>query len=389
MLRFENMNENSDLSNNNSYKEFTLKDFYKIYREKRKKIIIISLIAGLIAAFVVYFVMDPIFLSYGTVKTSGKVVGLNFGIPGSEIGDFGEVLTGTSYTKELAFYENILNSRRCLEETLLKFNLMEENNYKNMQRAVKDFRENIMYIVKDKVSGTMDVGIYQKDPAKAKEIAEFVIHQLDKINIELNLLNAKNQREFIEERYKQSSEKLIFAEDSLKLFQDDYGISPDVQIRAASEIELQLEAEIESEKISLELLQKILSPNQDEIKLMQDKISALEKRLYKIQNSSDGTSKLQLKGSPDVVLKFVRLKRQVEIQNKILSVLLPLYEQSKIEEKREIPTILVLDQPFIPDEKTKPKRIITILAVMILAASFSYAYFFIRTQLKRIEGINT
>lgn len=383
------MNENPGDLNNNKYKEFTLSDFIRIYRENRRKIFTVSIILGLLTAIVVYIIMDPIFLSYGTIKTSGKVVGLNFGIPGSEIGDFGEVLTGTSYTKELAFYENILTSRRCLEETIVKFNLMEENGYKNMQRAVKDFRENIMYTVKDKVSGTMDVGVYDKNPALAKEISQFLIQQLDKINIELNLLNAKNQREFIEQRYEQSNEKLISAEDSLKLFQDKFGLSPDYQYRAASDMEIQLEADIESEKIKLELLQKILSPDQDEIKLQLEKINALEKRLFNIQNSTDGSSKLQLKGSPDVILKFVRLKRQVEIQNKILSVLLPLYEQSKIEEKREIPTILVLDQPFIPDEKTKPKRIISILAVMLIGAFISYAYYFIRTQLRKIEGIRS
>ena len=383
------MNENPEELNEYGKKEFTLRDFILIYRVNRKKIIYTSIVFGILTAIVVFLIMDPIFLSYGTIKTSGKVVGLNLGIPGSEIGDFGEVLTGTSYTKELAFYENILTSRRCLEETIIKYNLMEENGYKNMQRAVKDFRENILYTVKDKVSGTMDVGVYIKDPERAKDMADFLISQLDKINIELNLLNAKNQREFIEQRYLQSNEKLVSAEDSLKLFQDQYGLSPDNQIRVASEIEMQLEADIESEKIKLELLQKILSPNEDEVRLLKDKISALEKRLFNIQNATDGSTKLQLKGSPDIVLKFVRLKRQVEIQNKILSVLLPLYEQSKIEEKREIPTILVLDQPFVPDEKTKPKRLTSTFAMMIIGALFAYIYFFIRTQLKRIEGINT
>lgn len=383
------MNENPGEVNQYKQKEFTLRDFFLIYREKRRKIIIISVILGILTALMVFLVMDPIFLSYGTIKTSGKVVGLNFGIPGSEIGDFGEVLSGTSYTKELAFYENILKSRRCLEELIFRFNLMEENKYKNMQTAIKDMRANILYTLKDKISGTMDIGIYNKDPVLAKEMSAFLIQQLDKINIELNLLNAKNQKEFIEKRYEQSNEKLISAEDSLKLFQDEFGLSPDYQFRAVSDMEIQLEAEIESEKIKLELLQKILSQNEDEIRLQQDKINALESRLFKIQNSTDGSSRLQLKGSPDVVLKFVRLKRQVEIQNKILSVLLPLYEQAKIEEKREIPTILVLDQPFVPDEKTKPKRIITILSVMIIGAFFSYAYFFIRTQLKRIEGISS
>jgi len=178
-------------------------------------------------------------------------------------------------------------------------------------------------------------------------------------------------------------------EDSLKQFQDIYGLSPEIQVKEISELEIKLEAEIESEKIKLELLQKIISPGEDEVQYQRDKINVLERRLFDLQNSTDGSSKLQLKGTPDIVLNFIRLKRNVEIQNKILSVLLPLYEQAKIEEKKEIPTIIVLDQPFVPDEKSKPKRLTSIFVVMVLGFIFSYGFFFIKKQLKRIEGTLT
>lgn len=369
--------------------EFTLKDFIGIYKEKKKRIFANCLILGILTAVLVYFVIDPIFLSYGTVKTTGKVLGLGMGISVPEISEFGEVLSGSSSSKELALYENILLSRRCLEEFIVRFGLMEENNYKNMQKAIKDVRENILYILKDKVSGTIDIGVYDKDPVKSKEMSEFLIGQLDKINIEMNRQNAKNQRDFIQERYEASSAELIIVEDSLKQFQDIYGLSPEIQVKEISELEIKLEAEIESEKIKLELLQKIISPGEDEVQYQRDKINVLERRLYDLQNSTDGNSKLQLKGTPDIVLNFIRLKRNVEIQNKILSVLLPLYEQAKIEEKKEIPTIIVLDQPFVPDEKSKPKRLTSIFVVMVLGFIFSYGFFFIKKQLKRIEGTLT
>ncbi|MFZ1321474.1 MAG: GNVR domain-containing protein [Ignavibacteria bacterium] len=369
--------------------EFTLKDFIGIYKEKKKRIFANCLILGILTAVLVYFVIDPIFLSYGTVKTTGKVLGLGMGISVPEISEFGEVLSGSSSSKELALYENILLSRRCLEEYIVRFGLMEENDYKNMQKAIKDVRENILYILKDKVSGTMDIGVYDKDPVKSKEMSEFLIGQLDKINIEMNRQNAKNQRDFIQERYEASSAELIVVEDSLKQFQDIYGLSPEIQVKEVSELEIKLEAEIESEKIKLELLQKIISPGEDEVQYQRDKINVLERRLYDLQNSTDGNSKLQLKGTPDIVLNFIRLKRNVEIQNKILSVLLPLYEQAKIEEKKEIPTIIVLDQPFVPDEKSKPKRLTSIFVVMVLGFIFSYGFFFIKKQLKRIEGTLT
>lgn len=369
--------------------EFTLKDFIGIYKEKKKRIFANCLILGILTAVLVYFIIDPIFLSYGTVKTTGKVLGLGMGISVPEISEFGEVLSGSSSSKELALYEDILLSRRCLEEYIVRFGLMEENDYKNMQKAIKDVRDNILYILKDKVSGTMDIGVYDKDPVKSKEMSEFLIAQLDKINIAMNRQNAKNQRDFIQERYEASSAELIIVEDSLKQFQDIYGLSPEIQVKEISELEIKLEAEIESEKIKLELLQKIISPGEDEVQYQRDKINVLERRLFDLQNSTDGSSKLQLKGTPDIVLNFIRLKRNVEIQNKILSVLLPLYEQAKIEEKKEIPTIIVLDQPFVPDEKSKPKRLTSIFVVMVLGFIFSYGFFFIKKQLKRIEGTLT
>jgi len=369
--------------------EFTLKDFIGIYKEKKKRIFANCLILGILTAVLVYFIIDPIFLSYGTVKTTGKVLGLGMGISVPEISEFGEVLSGSSSSKELALYEDILLSRRCLEEYIVRFGLMEENDYKNMQKAIKDVRENILYILKDKVSGTMDIGVYDKDPVKSKEMSEFLIAQLDKINIAMNRQNAKNQRDFIQERYEASSAELIIVEDSLKQFQDIYGLSPEILVKEISELEIKLEAEIESEKIKLELLQKIISPGEDEVQYQRDKINVLERRLFDLQNSTDGSSKLQLKGTPDIVLNFIRLKRNVEIQNKILSVLLPLYEQAKIEEKKEIPTIIVLDQPFVPDEKSKPKRLTSIFVVMVLGFIFSYGFFFIKKQLKRIEGTLT
>ncbi|MBK8382695.1 MAG: hypothetical protein IPL16_12560 [Ignavibacteria bacterium] len=48
---------------------------------------------------------------------------------------------------------------------------------------------------------------------------------------------------------------------------------------------------------------------------------------------------------------FLRLKRDVEIQNKILTTIIPILEQAKIEEKRETPTVIILDPPNVPDKK--------------------------------------
>lgn len=354
--------------------ELRLIDYLNIFWGYRKFIIWFTSVCTLVTIFMVFFVMDPIFYSYATVKTTSKSGDISSLIGGAGLTgmDFGELAGGGSVYKELALYDNILTSRRALEELIIKFNIIEEEKFKYMYDALKYVRENVIELKKDKIAGTMEIGAYDKDPKKAKEIVEYLVGTLNKINIELNVLNAKNNREFIESRYNLAKEDLKKSEDSLKAFQDIYGIAPDAQIKAASQVGIQLEVEIKSEEVKLEIMKKILSNDQPEIKQQTEKINLLKTQLNKMRSESSVDDLLALKGKPDVAINFLRLARNIEIQTKIVTFLLPMYEQSKIEENRVTPTVLVLDYPFEPDKKVKPKRL-TVTVVVFLIALLSSA----------------
>ena len=94
---------------------------------------------------------------------------------------------------------------------------------------------------------------------RAKEIVEYLISLLNKINAELNVLNAKNNREFIEARYYEIKDNLKKTEDSLKSYQELYGLAPDIQSAAVSQSLFTIEVQIKSEEIKLDLLNKILN----------------------------------------------------------------------------------------------------------------------------------
>jgi capsule polysaccharide export protein KpsE/RkpR len=202
----------------------------------------------------------------------------------------------------------------------------------------------------------------------------------------MNIQNAKSNKEFIETRYNMAIADLKKAEDSLKNFQDIYGMVPDIQVKVVAQSEITLEAEIQAEKVKLELLKKILSPDQSEVKQQEAKISALQEQLFQIQNSTDLSTNLRLKGKPEVLLNYYRLLRGVEIQNKILATLLPIFEQGKIEEKRETPSIIVLDNPFLPEHKIKPKRVTSILiSIFVTLIMASVASIFYHTFYKKFK----
>ena len=360
--------------------------------KNRKTIMVTSVIAFIISLLLVLFIIDPIFYSAGIVKTSSQSSGLQslMGLSsggGLDIGELSGLAGGGGATKELALYTQILLSRRAVESAIIKFNILENEDFKYMFDAVKFFRKEIIELKADKLAGTLEIGIYDKDPNRAKEIAEFMITQLNQINIEMNVLNAKNNREFLEARYQNVTDDLRKVEDSLIYFQNKFGISPELSVQASLKVEFEIESEIKSEELKLELMRKILSPDQPEIKTQEDKISALKKQFELIHStSSDYTNGLGLKGSPDLVMNFLRIKRNVEIQNKILTTILPILEQSKIEEKRETPTVIILDSPNVPDKKTKPKRAYIVIGMTFLAGFLTFIYFVTKEKWKEFKG---
>lgn len=385
------MNQNQDLDNISGEvktNRSNIIELFGIFKKYRKYILIITLVVCIITFILMFFVFDPIFVSSGTIKSASKSGGLSnlLGSSMPDLGDLGGLSGGfNSSGQELALYQNILLSRRCVEETILKFKLNEEWDFKYMFDATKFFRENVMDIKKDKIAGTMEIDVYDKNPERAKEIADFLIYQLNKIFVELNVQNAKNSRMFIETRYELVKKDLKQAEDSLKDYQNIFGVAPDLVIKAATQTEIQLEGEIKSEELKLELLRKVLSSGESEIKMQEDKIEALKTQLNNILNSTEKTGNLNLKGSPEIVMNFMRLQRSVEIQNKIMTFILPMYEQAKIEENRETPSILILDQPNVPDRKVKPKRLTNVAIATLLCFLLSYLYFVILDKIKMLR----
>ncbi len=357
---------NDRVNNNDPDSGFKLSilEIISVFLANRKKIFLFAAITCVVAIVLYFFVFDLIYASTASVKSSPKSSGLLGGLDVglSDIGgidDFG--LGGGKTAKELAGYEEILISRRCLEPLILKFGLMEREEYDFMEDAVKDFRESKLKITQEKLAGILYITVLDKDKLLAKEMVEFLLEQLNKINVEMNVLNAKNNREFIEKRYSQAKEDLAKAEDSLKAFQLIYGIAPDLQIKASAQSVFTLEAELKAEEVKLDVVRKVLSSDQPEVKLQEAKVNSLRDKITGIETSTDLSDFLRLGNSPQIALAFLRLQRDMEIQNKIMSFILPIFEQAKIEEKRETPTVLVLDNPVIAEKKTKPKRLTMVL----------------------------
>ncbi len=74
---------------------------------------------------------------------------------------------------------------------------------------------------------------------------------------------------------------------------------------------------------------------------------------------------------PDLGMEYLRRFRDVEIQYKILQFITPLYEQAKVEERRQTPSVIVLDKAAVPERKARPKVSLWVLIAFVASLLIS------------------
>ncbi len=103
---------------------------------------------------------------------------------------------------------------------------------------------------------------------------------------------------------------------------------------------------------------------------VKDEINLLKNKVQELKNSPNlgATSNVlfPFKDMPNIAIQYLRTYREVEIQQSILEIVMPMYEQAKVEEQKSMPTIMLMDEATIPELKHSPKRSVIILGVLFL-----------------------
>jgi uncharacterized protein involved in exopolysaccharide biosynthesis len=94
------------------------------------------------------------------------------------------------------------------------------------------------------------------------------------------------------------------------------------------------------------------------------------------------------KQAPELATQYVRLYRDLQIQNKILEFITPLYEQAKVEENRSTPSVVVLDHAGVPERKAKPKISLFTLLAFVISSMMTLFIVFAAEGIERMRSMN-
>ncbi len=314
-------------------------------------------------------------------------------------------LVKTPLSTEASIYLAILNSRTVLDSTITRFGLVERYHAKTFEDARRKLRDHFYVDLND--DGTISVATeartgyfsFGKADSSAKHLAyemtAFVVKKLDEINRRLRSEKARSDRLFIEKRYRQNLRDLARAEEALKDFQQRYGaVSLPEQVQALITTMAELKAKLLEKEIQADVMAHYLSPTHPKLKRTREELQQLRQKYAEllgisgtIDNSDRQTKDILLRFTdlPELGLKYAEIYRELLTQQKIQEFLLPQYEQAKIEEAKNTPTLQILDRPIVPERKARPKRAYIVIAAAFFALLYSLIAIYVSVNLEYIR----
>jgi len=274
----------------------------------------------------------------------GIMAGLIQGAALSKIG-----MTTTSTASEI--YAEILLSRTLREGLVREFRLDRVYRCKGMDRTLKELARHVR--VATGSSGLLVVEVEDRDPRRAAEMANRMVGELDRFNRETLNTRAKRTREFLESRVADVQGRLRVAETALTTYEQEHGVVADASIvgGVASVIAQKLNLQVKREYVS-----SYTSSGNAAVRSIDAEIAAYDRELARL---------------PGLKNEGARLALDAEIQRRVFTMLTGQYEDARVQEMRDTPTITVLDRATPPELKSRPKRSVIVLISTLVALLLS------------------
>jgi tyrosine-protein kinase Etk/Wzc len=350
---------------------------------KWRRLLIVNTIVAAILTMAIMLFMPNWFTATTTILPPEKDSGLGLAASlmpsglGALIGGSGMSLPGLATPSDL--YASIARSRIVSIAVVKKFDL--ENIFETQfeEQAIRELQTRASIVVEP--DGIISISYEDTDAKRAAAVANSIAEELNRVNQENLNSKAHAMREFVEQRLSETIHDLSSAEEAYKNFQEiHFAVSLDDQVKAIISAIADLRGQLVVSEIELGVMKKSLSPSNARYQEQEYKIEQIKDQLDKLETgdtTQTGSSFLNLpvKDTPQLALQLARLTRDLKIQETIFELLKQQYEQSKIQELKDTPTIQVLDRAEVPRIKSKPKR--TTIAAMGGLTSFVFTLMFI------------
>ena len=276
-------------------------------------------------------------------------------------------------------FVGVLQSRTVAMALATKFDLRKVYSAKRWEDALRilDQRTDIK---QDRKSGIITVVVSDRSRARAAQMAQEYVNQLDLVMTQLNTSSAHRERVFLEQRLEQVQQNLEVAERDFSQFASK-NVAVDIpeQGKAMVEAASTLEGQLIAAQTELQGLREIYADQNVRVRAMEARIEELQRQLQKLGGKESSSTNQSLDPSslyptirrlPILGVQYADLLRNTKVQEAVFEALTQEYELAKVAEAKEIPSVKVLDPPNVAERKAfPPRRMITIFGGLLIFAA--------------------
>jgi uncharacterized protein involved in exopolysaccharide biosynthesis len=260
-------------------------------------------------------------------------------------------------------------------------------------------------ITDDKKSGVITIKVEDRDPVRARDLAQGYLDELNGLVTRTSTSAARQERIFIERRLQTVQADLEHAQLELSEFSSKNStIDIREQTRAMVDAGARVQGELLVEQSGLQSLRQIYGDGNVRVRETEARISALQQDLNKMTGSSaplipqtaeedNAKSAPEDKGElypplrqlPRLAVPYADLYRRVRVQEAVFELLTQQYEIASIDEAKDTPVIKVIDPPGVPEKKSFPPRLLFALLFAFLSFAGTSALILMRERWSNID----
>jgi uncharacterized protein involved in exopolysaccharide biosynthesis len=361
---------------------------------KWRKFIVRNVVIVTVAAAIISLILTQRYTATTTLlppnlEQEAMIGLLSANIPSGLAGlaQMGGALPGVTTPSDL--FAAIMRSSRIKKVIIKKFDLKKEFGTKTTADAgmvLDDITD-----IEVTPEGIISIKVTYKNKYLATDIANSYVEELDKFNTETAMTTGKKFRIFIEKQLAECTDSLAAAEETLRKFQEKHRtVALDIEIQSAINAIAELKSRIMLLEVKKGTISSSAQANNPYLYSINKELNELRSQLAKIEFGGRKQNKNEFGAGfsvpfadlPEVSLEYARLFRDVKVQEAIFELLTQQYEQAKIMEAKDTPTVQFLDRASPPEKKSFPRRTVIVIIAMFCSFAFSILYAFVAESLQ-------
>jgi uncharacterized protein involved in exopolysaccharide biosynthesis len=364
--------------------QISLLDLAIVVAKHKKLVLGLPLLGGGVA-LVVALLLPEIYTATARIlppqqkeSSAAAVLGVLGGAAGPASATVGQAL-GLRNPNDL--YAGILKSRTIADRLIERFKLKELYESPNMVSARRALES--MTRINTGKDGLISIEVEDKDPQRAADLANAYVQELDQLMQGLALTESSQRRLFFERQLAKGRDQLVTAEAALRQAIDTKGIAGvDAQSRAVIGTAEQLRAQIAVKEIQLDSMRSFATERNPESVRLRQEITSMKGELANLEGGRRDANG----GKSPTGLENVRRVREVKFLEFTVELLTKQYEIAKIDEAKDAVLIQVVDKAVPPDYKSKPKRALIVMIMLIAAGLLAVLWAFLREAMERTRS---